>query len=360
MRIREAILGLKIYQAGKPINEVKRELGLDDIVKMASNENPFGCSPKVKEMMTELAQELHLYPDASNFELKKALAEHLGVSTGMIFTGAGSDLLIRAICSMFLDPGDESIMGEVTFQRYEDSTQIMGAKSIKIPMLNHGLDIDAMISAITDKTRIIWFCSPNNPTGPIIKEKELMSALDRIPEDVMIIMDEAYYEYVTDPEYPQTIPLLDKYKNMIILRTFSKAYGLAGLRLGYGMASEEITRYLNAIIGPFDVNLVAQTAAVAALKDGDFLNMVVAENTAGRDYLSREFERLGLEYIPSQSNFIMVNVEMDDMEGFRELLKRGLIIRPGHLLGMDGWMRVSIGNMDQNKRFIKELEYILK
>lgn len=360
MKVRDAILGLKAYQAGKPIDEVKRELGLDDIIKMASNENPLGCSPEVQKIIANLAAEVNLYPDASNYELKKALSEYLDVSTERIFCGAGSDLLIRVICSLFVNPGDETIMPEVSFQRYEDSTQLMGGKIVKIPMKNHGIDIERTIAAINDRTRVIWLCTPNNPTGPILTKDDLFGALDRIPRDVIIIMDEAYHEYVTDERYPDTIALLDKYENMIILRTFSKAYGLAGLRLGYGMASEEITQYMNSIIGPFDTNLIAQAAAIAALKDQEFLKRVVEENARGKNYFYKEFEGLGLEYIVTEANFIMVNINKDDKAVFQSLLRKGIIVRPGHLFSMNGWLRVSIGTMEQNKRFINELEQILK
>lgn len=359
MKVRDAILGLKAYQAGKPIDEVKRELGLDDIIKMASNENPLGCSPEVKKVIANLAGGVNLYPDASNYELKKALSEHLGVSTNKIFCGAGSDLLIRVICNLFVNPGDETIMPEISFQRYEDSTQLMGGKIVKVPMKNHGIDIEETINAINEKTRVIWLCTPNNPTGPILTKDELFNTLDRIPREVVIIMDEAYHEYVTDDRYPDTIPLLEKYENMIILRTFSKAYGLAGLRLGYGIASEEITQYMNTIIGPFDTNLIAQAAAIAALKDQEFLKRVVEENTRGKLYFYKEFERIGLEYIVTEANFIMVNINKDDKVVFQSLLRKGIIVRPGHLFGMNGWLRVSIGTLEQNMRFISELEKLV-
>ncbi|SKA98463.1 histidinol-phosphate aminotransferase [Caloramator quimbayensis] len=359
MKIRDAALKLKIYQAGKPIEEVKRELGLEDIIKLASNENPLGCSPKVQEVIKDLCDKIYLYPDASNYELKKAIAQNLGVKIENVFCSTGSDSLIRAICSLFVGDGDETIMGEVSFQRYEDSTVLMGGKAVKIPMINNALDVKGMVNAINKRTRVLWFCTPNNPTGTIITKDELLSVLDLIPEDVIIVMDEAYYEYVTDENFPQTIPLLEKYKNMIILRTFSKAYGLAGLRCGYGVANEEIARYINTVVGPFDTNLVAQKAAVAALGDTEFLNKVIDENTKGREYLYREYERLGLEYIKSHANFIMVNTNRDDKVIFNELLKRGIIIRPGYLFGMEGWLRVSIGTMQQNERYIKELENIL-
>ncbi|MCX7885575.1 MAG: histidinol-phosphate transaminase [Caloramator sp.] len=360
MKIRDAVLKLKLYQAGKPIEEVKRELGLDDIIKLASNENPLGCSPKVQEAIKNLSDKVNLYPDASNYELKKSIAQNLGVKIENVFCSTGSDSLIRTICSLFVDSNDETIMGDVSFQRYEDSTVLMGGKAVKIPMINNALDVKAMVNAINERTRIIWFCTPNNPTGTIITKDELYSILDLIPRDVIIVMDEAYYEYVTDENYPQTIPLLEKYENMIILRTFSKAYGLAGLRCGYGVANEEIARYINTVVGPFDTNLIAQKAAIAALEDKEFLSKVIDENSRGREYLYKEYKRLGLEYIESQANFIMVNTKKDDKEIFNELLKRGIIVRPGYLFGMNGWLRVSIGTMEQNERYIKELENILK
>lgn len=360
MKVRDAVLGLRAYKAGKPISEVKRELGLNDIIKMASNENPLGCSPEVQKVIANLSGGVNIYPDASNYELKKVLSEELGVASSRIFCGAGSDLLIRVICSLFVNPGDETIMPEVSFQRYEDGTGIMGGRIVKIPMKNHKIDIDETIKAVNDKTRVVWLCTPNNPTGPIIPSKELLHALDSIPRDVVVVVDEAYREYVTNEDYLDTVPLLDKYENMIILRTFSKAYGLAGLRLGYGIASEEITQYMNTLIGPFDTNIIVQSAAIAALRDKEFLKKVVEENKRGKLYLYKEFERMGLEYIVTEANFIMVNVNKDDKAVFNDLLKRGIITRPGYLFGMNNWLRVSIGTMSQNEKFIRELENLLK
>ncbi|KRQ87101.1 Histidinol-phosphate aminotransferase 2 [Caloramator mitchellensis] len=359
MKLRSAILQMKPYTAGKPISEVKRELGLDDIIKLASNENPLGCSENVTRVINELSTQVNLYPDASNFELKKELANQLNVNPNQIFLSTGSDSIIRAICSIFIEQDEESIMGEVSFQRYEDNTKLMGGKVVKIPMKNHGLDLERMVDSITDKTRILWFCTPNNPTGSMISKQELLSVIDRIPKDVIFVMDEAYYEYVDDENFPQTIPMLDKYPNMIILRTFSKAYGLAGLRVGYGIASEEIAKYINAVIGPFDVNLIAQNAALAALKDKDFLNRVVTLNREAREYFYSEFEKMGLEYIKSQANFVMVKINTDDKLIFNELLKKGVIVRPGYLFDMPGWLRVSTGTMEQNKRFISALKEVL-
>jgi histidinol-phosphate aminotransferase len=357
--IREEVLGLDMYVAGKPISEVKRELGLSEVIKLASNENPLGCSPKVKAALKEAAEEAFLYPDASNYELKNTIAKKLAVKPAQVFCGAGSDLLIRAICSTFLNPGDESIMAEVTFSRYDAGTKLMGGKSVCVPMKNNGLDTENMVSCITDRTKLIWFCNPNNPTGTIFRKSDLEKIIDKIPENVIVIMDEAYIEYVTDGEYPDSLELLNKYSNMIILRTLSKAYGLAGLRCGYGISSEQLAKYLNTVIGPFDVNLFAQKAAVAAIEDTEFLKLVQQTNIMGRDYLYEEFKSLGLEYVETNANFIMVSTRTDDKAVFNSLLRKGVIIRPGYLLGMPGWMRVTIGTMEQNEAFIKALRETL-
>ena len=358
--VRPEVLGLNMYQAGKPISEVKREFGLEQVIKLASNENPLGCSPKVKKVLMETVEETQLYPDASNFELKEVISKELGVKHNEIFCGAGSDLLIRVICSLFIKPGDESVMAEITFPRYEESVKLMGGIPVIIPMKDNAFDLQKMVNSITDKTNLIWLCNPNNPTGTIFTKAELERILPRIPKNVMIIMDEAYIEYVTDKEYPDSISLLKEYPNMIILRTFSKAYGLASLRCGYGIAQEELVKYFNTVIGPFDVNLFAQKAAATAMQDKEFLKLVYENNIKGRDYLYESFEKLGMPYIKTNANFIMVNTKLDDKEIFNKLMRKGIIIRPGYLLGMPGWMRISIGTMKENETFIEMLNEIVK
>lgn len=357
--IRAEVLDLGVYKAGKPIDEVKRELGLEEVIKLASNENPLGCSPKVKEALNDIINETHMYPDASNFELKEAISKRLGISTEQVFCGTGSDSLIRVICNTFINPGDESIMAEITFPRYEASVKLMGGKVISIPMKNNGLDIEEMVNAITERTKIIWFCNPNNPTGTIFTREELDKVLGKIPPNVVIIMDEAYIEYVTDKNFPDSLELLPKYPNMVILRTFSKAYGLAALRCGYGIVHKELGEYFNRIIGPFDVNLFAQKAAIAALEDEAFLTLVHDTNVKGRDYLYEELDKMRLPYARTNANFIMMNTLVDDKIVFDRLLRAGIIVRPGHLLGMPGWMRVTIGTEVQNHKFIKALKEIL-
>ena len=359
-KVREEVKKLEKYIAGKPIEEVKREYGIEKVVKLASNENPLGTSEKVKAIMGNLINEMNMYPDASSFDFKEALSKKLNIDKNMIFCGAGSDSLINVICEVFLDKEDESIMAEITFPRYESNTKLMGAKAIKIPLKNNGLDLESMVEAITEKTKIIWLCNPNNPTGGIFTKEELNNVLDRIPEDIIIVMDEAYGEYVTSEEYPDSLELIKSYPNMIILKTLSKAYGLAALRFGYGIANEEIVEYMNRVINSFDVNLFAQKAAVAAIEDDEFINKVKRFNEEQRELLALEFKKMGLEYIKSEANFIMVNVNGDDRPIHEYLLSHGYIIRPGYLLDMPGWIRVSLGTREQNLEFCKLLRMAIE
>ncbi|MDF2882842.1 MAG: histidinol-phosphate transaminase [Clostridiaceae bacterium] len=357
--LRREVLNLPAYKAGKPISEVKRELGLEQVIKLASNENPLGCSPSVKKVLFDLVNEAQMYPDASNYDLKNELATVLNVNPNNIFCSTGSDALLKVITTAFLNEEDEAIMAEVTFSRYDSAVKLMGGKSILVPMKDNSLDLEAMADSITDKTKLLWLCNPNNPTGTIFTTGDLEKVLYRIPSNVIVIMDEAYIEYVTSKDFPDSIELLKNHDNVIILRTFSKAYGLAGLRVGYGIANEELVNYFNSIIGPFDVNLFAQKAAEAALKDRDFLKLVQYTNIKGRDYLYGEFDKLNLPYIKTNTNFIMVNTKTDDKNVFENLLKLGIIIRPGYLLGMEGWIRVTIGTQEQNEKFISALTKVL-
>lgn len=357
--VRREVQGIAAYPAGKPISEVKREYGLIDVVKLASNENPLGCSPKAVQAIADLFGGYNVYPDPAAHELRQKISKKHGVDFNQVFCGAGSDLLIRNICSALISPGDESIVGEVTFPRYADSTLLMGGNVICIPLKDNALDIESMVDAITSRTKIIWFCNPNNPTGTIFSMKEFKDALDKIPQNVLVVMDEAYYEYVTDEDYPDSISYISDYPNMVILRTFSKAFGLAGLRVGYGIANSELAGYFNAVSGPFDLNLIAQIAASAALDDSDFLRKTRETNDEGRKYLYKEFKSMGLSFINTETNFIMVKLPADDVWTFNELLKKGIIVKSGTSLKMPGYLRVSIGSMDQNEKFIKRLKEII-
>lgn len=353
--VRKEIKVLPRYIAGKPISEVKKELGLNKVVKLASNENPLGCSELVKQAILEAMNDVNIYPDAAAYELKETIASKFKVDSEMIFCGAGSDSLINVICTTILNKDDESIMGELTFPRYDSNTLLMGAKSVKVPMKENYLDLEGMVEAINEKTKIIWFCNPNNPTGSMFTAKEFEAVISKIPKNVIIVMDEAYSEFVTSREYPNSLELLEKYSNIVILKTFSKAYGLASLRIGYGIARKELVEYFNRVINTFDSNLFAQKAAIVALNDEKFIDDVREFNEEEREYLSIQFERIGLNYVQSQANFIMVNVNGDDKFIYEYLLKQGYIIRPGYLLGIPGWVRVSIGTKEQNREFCELL-----
>ncbi|MGL5635041.1 MAG: histidinol-phosphate transaminase [Sarcina sp.] len=356
IKIRDEINEVAKYVAGKPISEVKRELGLEKVIKMASNENPLGCSPNVKVALKELVDKTYLYPDAGNHDLIEKLSEKLKVDKDEIFLGGGSSSLIKVICNTMLSKDDESIMGDVTFALYENYTKLMGAKAIKIPLKDFKLDIEKMVASINDKTKVIWFCNPNNPTGTTFNAEDFNKIIDKIPEEVLIVMDEAYIEYVTDRNFPNSLELRKKRKNFVILRTLSKAYGLASLRVGYGIADKELVSFFNRVINPFEVNLYAQVAAIAALEDEEFLDNIISFNYVEREKFYIELRKLGYDYIESQANFILVDVKGNDKELSEKLLKRGFIIRPGYLLGCDGYIRISFGNELENKEFIEVLK----
>ncbi|MGL4450913.1 MAG: histidinol-phosphate transaminase [Sarcina sp.] len=356
LKIRDEINDIAKYVAGKPISEVKRERGLSKVVKLASNENTLGCSEKAKEALKKVIDETFLYPDASNHELLEVLAEHLKVSKDELFLGGGSSSLIKVICNTILSKDDESIMAELTFPLYENYTKLMGAKAIKIPLKNMKLDLNAMVNAITDKTKIIWFCNPNNPTGTVFTKDEVKRILGRIPNHVLVVMDEAYIEYVTDNAFPDSLEIRKNRKNFLILRTFSKAYGLASLRVGYGIADKELVSYFNRVINPFEVNLYAQKAAVASLKDTEYICKVIMYNHVERERIYKVFDEIGIEYIKSQANFILFKSIGDDKVLTDFLLEKGFIVRPGYLLGCIGYIRVSMGTEEDNKELLELLK----
>lgn len=357
---RRTVETLEPYRPGKPISEVKRELGLTDIIKLASNENPLGCSPKAVEALIKWTREASLYPDGNCTELRNALAERFNLDPGQFLFGAGSDQILEIIAQTYINPGDTTLTCWPSFSRYEAVTRIMDGKMVRVPLKQHyRFDLDGILSSITDTTRIIWICNPNNPTGTIITAEEQKAFLEKVPGNVLVVLDEAYYEYARGGDYPESVQLLNEYQNVIILRTFSKVYGLAGLRVGYAISSKEIIELLNRVRGPFNVNAAAQAAALAALDDQEFVQMSVRTNQAGKQYLYQAFEEMGLEYIPTHTNFIMVNVEKNSLEIFRALLQKGVIIRSGDIFDMDKWIRVTIGTPEQNMRLIDALKEVL-
>lgn len=353
---REELKELSPYKPGKPIDDVKREYGLKEVIKLASNENPLGCSEKAKEAVKAACENLSIYPDGNATLLKEALAKKYNISTDEILPSSGSDEMIDLIAKTFINKGDEIIMADITFPRYIATTKMMGGIPKIVPLKNYTYDLDGMLKAITDKTKLIWLCNPNNPTGTMVSEKDIINFLDKVPENVVVAYDEAYREYVTRKDYPMdSIKFVKTYPNVLTMRTFSKAYGLAGIRVAYTIANKEIIENINKVRGPFNVNSLAQIAAIAALEDKEFLQKCFDVNVEGKKYLYDEFEKMGLFFPPSETNHIFVDVKKNGNEVFVEMQKRGVIIRP-----MGGtFIRVSIGTMEENKKFVEVLKEVL-
>jgi histidinol-phosphate aminotransferase len=356
-RVPEHILSLRPYVPGKPIEEVQREFGLTDIVKLASNENPLGPSPHAVGALTEAALNLALYPDGACYTLVNALCAHLDVSPENLVIGNGSDEIIHYLGLAFLQPGDELLTGDPSFVRYEAAAGLNQAKFVVTPLKEHTFDLERMADAITDRTRLIFIANPNNPTGTIVRRREVERFLDRVPEQAIVVMDEAYYEYVDDPDYPQTWEYVREGRNVVILRTFSKIYALAALRVGYGLGRPEIIHALHQVREPFNVNSLAQAAAVASLQDPEQVRRSWTSNRENRDYLYAEFRRLGLPYVETQANFVLVDVKQPCKPVYEALMRRGVIVRT--LGGLPTHLRVTIGRRSDNERFLHELEAVL-
>lgn len=352
------IVNLPVYKPGKPIEEVKKELGLNEVIKLASNENPYGTSPLAKAAIVSELDNLSIYPDGSAAELTSALARHLGVRNENIIFGCGSDEIIALIARAFFLPGDETIMADQTFSVYKSNADIENAVTIEVPLTSGAHDLEAMLAKVTDRTKVIWVCNPNNPTGTIVSAEALTTFLDSVPKHVMVVLDEAYAEYVTDLSYSNGIELLNNYPNLVVLRTFSKIYGLAALRIGYGVASPEIINLINQVREPFNTSRVAQAAALAALGDQEYVQNCRNLNSNGILQLQGEFKRLGLEAFPAHGNFIMVNVRKPAVEVFDSLLRKGIIVRAGHSR-YPSYIRVTVGSTEQNESFITALEQVL-
>lgn len=350
---------LQPYQAGKPIEELERELGIRNIIKLASNENPLGPGHKALQAARHALDDLHRYPDGSGFRLKAALAEKLGVRTSQITLGNGSNDVLELIARSWLAPGDEVIFSEHAFAVYPLVTLACSAKPVQVPALCFGHDLDAMAAAITERTRIIFIANPNNPTGTWFHRSALELFLKQVPENVLVVLDEAYTEYVEEAFFPNGLDYLDQYPNLIVTRTFSKIYGLAGLRVGYGVSSPAIADVLNRVRQPFNCNIAALAAAEAALNDQAYIDDSRSENTAGLGQLVEGFERLGLKHIPSVANFIAFDCQREAMPLYNALLHEGVIVRPIAGYGMPNHLRVSVGLAQENERFLQALEKVL-
>ena len=352
---------LRPYIPGKPIEEVQKEYNIDKIEKLASNENPLGPSPKAVEAIIREAKNINFYPDAYAMKLKEAIAEKVNLTHENIIVGNGGEQTLSMVAQTFINHGDEAIMADITFGLYETNVLNMGGVVVKLPLKNYKHDLDGFVEKINDKTKIIYICNPNNPMGNILTKYEINNFVAKVPKDIVILFDEAYYNYAkVNPEYPETTDVLAKRPNTIILRTFSKVGGIAGVRVGYILTSKEIATQIGKIKDVFNVNSLAQAAALAVLEDEEHIEKTVKLNYESLALMERYFDGNNLEYIKSNANFIFVNINMHSEPVFEELMKRGVIIRPGFLWGRDNWMRVSTGTIEQTEKFIKVLDGILK
>jgi len=356
----EYVRAIAPYQAGKPIAEVAREYGLNeaDIVKLASNENPFGLPESSRQAMLAAAAELGRYPDANGFDLKAALSSRYDVPADWITLGNGSNDILEIAAHAFVQKGEAVVYSQYSFAVYALATQGVGGRAIVVPARDYGHDLDAMAAAIDADTRLVYVANPNNPTGTFIPAPQIEAFLQKVPGNVIVVLDEAYNEYLA-PEYQfESSQWVRKYPNLVVSRTFSKAYGLAGLRVGYAIAQPEVTDLMNRIRQPFNVNSLAQAAAVAALNDKAFLEKGARNNVEGYRQMTAAFDELGLEYVPSFGNFVLVKVGSDDGAGARvnlALLKQGVIVRPVGNYGLPQWLRISIGLPEENATFIAAL-----
>ena len=355
------VRGLMPYQPGKPVAELQRELGLERVIKLASNENPLGPGSNALEIIRSELDELARYPDGSGFQLKQALAEKLAVKVDQITLGNGSNDILELVARTFLMPGREAVFSRHCFAIYPIVTQAVGAVSRVAPTLteNYGHDLVAMAGLVGEKTSVVFLANPNNPTGTFLNSETLRWFISSLPSHVVVVVDEAYFEYVEEEDYPDCLQWLETFPRLIVTRTFSKAYGLAGLRVGYSVCSAEIAEMLNRVRQPFNVNSLALSAAEAALSDQQHLDHSKQVNRAGLGQLANGFDRLEREYIPSAGNFICVNVGRDAESVYSGLLEKGVIVRPVANYDMPEHLRVTVGRADENAIFLHALEHVL-
>lgn len=352
---------MRPYSPGKPIEEVQREFGLTRVIKLASNENPLGPSPLAIAAVEQAAREMHIYPDASSYRLVQAIAERYAVPADQVLFGNGSDELIHYLGLIFLNgPEDEMIVGDPSFVRYDASAQVVGAKLVKVPLdadLRH--DLTAMAAAVTERTRMIWIANPNNPTGTIVTRAEIDTLLANTPAHVVVVLDEAYAEYAADePDYATSLDYLAT-ERVVGLRTFSKAYGLAGIRVGFGFAPPAVVDAFQRVREPFNVNSLAQAAAIAALGDREHLAAGVKMNRESAAALMEAFRAVGAKPVASFANFVCADMGQPGEPIFRELLKRGVIVRSGHVLGLPNYLRVSCGTLAEVQEFASALREVM-
>jgi len=350
---------LEPYKPGKPLEELEREYGISDSIKLASNENPLGPSPKALKAIRKSLGSLHRYPDGSGFKLKRKISEKFEVDSDQVVLGNGSDEIIGMLTRAFLQPGDEVILPAPTFLMYTILVRSAGALPVVVPLKALSLDLDGMMARITAKTRMVFICNPNNPTGAVVSAADLRAFLENLPQTVMVVLDEAYIEFVRAAEAVSGIEYLKTGRNLVVLRTFSKAYGLAGLRIGFGVMPAEVADLLNRVRQPFNANSLAQAGALAALDDTVFFNKTLKTVHSGLDYLYRGLDEIRVEYFPSQANFFLINVRQNADAVFEAMLRLGVIVRSMREYGFPEFIRVNAGLPTENDRFLKALAKVL-
>lgn len=356
LKIHPDIASLSPYVPGKPIEELQREMGLARVIKLASNENPLGPSPKALAVLSEGAAMLHRYPDGGAFRLREALADRWKVTTDHIILGNGSDEILGMLARSFLSPGDEAVMADHTFVIYKMEVIAAHGKAVTVPLKQWRHDLTAMAEAVTPRTKLLFVCNPNNPTGTMVSADEVARLMTRVPEHVIVVFDEAYYEYVRSSNFPDSMAYVKQGRNVIVLRTFSKIYGLAGLRIGYGVTTPEITNVLNRVRPPFNANSIAQRAALAALGDDEHVARSRAVNQAGMEQVVKGLAAMGFSPIPSEANFVFLDVGRDGKRVFDALLRQGIIVR--HIEG--NMVRVTIGQPEENEAFLTALAQVVQ
>ncbi|MCR2820190.1 histidinol-phosphate transaminase [Lederbergia panacisoli] len=355
MNVKEQLLTLKPYIPGKSTEEVKRDYDLDKIVKLASNENPYGCSPNVLNAITTQIPSFAIYPDGAAAELRGKVASYLGVEGNQLIFSSGLDELIQMLIRAMLSADSNTVMAKETFPQYRHHAIIENAELREVPLKDGKHDLDEMAKQIDDQTKIVWICNPNNPTGTYVKQLELDGFLSKIPNNVLVVLDEAYFEYATNSDYPNTIPLLQQYENLLIMRTFSKAFGLAGFRIGYGIGSPSLIKQLEVARLPFNTSTLAQTAAISALEDKEFVEKTVALNAKELEKYYKFFDEHQITYYRSQGNFVFINIPgATSEEIFQYLLEKGWIVR-----AFPNGIRITIGTEDENEELMKLLAEIV-
>ncbi len=356
VRYRKELDLISPYVPGKPVEDVQRELGLQEVVKLASNENPYGFSPKAREAILRAVDNINRYPDGNATLLKEKVAAKYRLRPEMVLPTSGADEMLDLIAKTFIDQGSEVVLAEVTFPRYLSTSQMMGAKIKVVPMRGLAYDLAGFKRAITPETRLVWLCNPNNPTGSYFSRADLEDLLAAISPETLVVYDEAYQEFATAPDFPHnSLEYLREYENLLVLKTLSKAHGLAGLRVGFALGAPGLLDLINRIRNPFNVTYLTQMAALAAIDDDEFVARAVEQNTASKHYLYAQFDQMGIEYGKTEANHIMFNAGKDGQEVFNQLLRRGIIIRPAR----GTWLRVSLGTPEENAQFIAALKEVL-